>query len=346
MVELILIIAALVFGCKYILFNVKINSIIFIIFGILAISLKPPLVHISGFSVILILIAVADCIYDMAIADKFYKNMSDGIDGYFAAKSLATAALFLLGWFAWDKTFIYAFLPRVVFLCIIQPIIAANVKDDVRSKMESGYPLPYSKWQYSSSEKENYYYQRFIQQLFDEGKLVTNIKTVIRERDISRKRLDKSYPQKFIDVFRNTEQKKKRKEIEAVLSDNVIYKHAAYINSEVFKQYGQRIEAVLNSRRSSYCPNVIKKFPELQDLHLTAPNGISADVEWSEYFIIDALKKLIKDGAAVKDFQDSGNPETEDQTERSNYPLDNHIYGTKIKSNNRDNDPDFADLNG
>lgn len=334
MLELIIIIVLLVFGGKYILFNVKTNSVIFIIFGVVAISLNPPLIPISWISITLLILNAIDCIRDIAIADEFYGKMSDGIDAQFATKSLMTVALLLLGIFVWDKNLIYTFIPRVVFLCIVNPIIAAKVRDDVQGKIEIGYPLPCNKWHYSLSRKERYYYQKLVKKLFDNGKLVANVETVLEERDVSSKKLSDSYPKTILSrvasVFQNNkETKEKTKRIEEELSEKVIYRHTAYISSAYFEQYASKIARVLKSKKASFSPWKIKELVELQDLHLTAPSGYIEDVKWSEYFIIKSLKQLVHDGV-IKDFK------------CSDEPLDNHVYGVEMISRDASNDPRLA----
>ena len=68
----------------------------------------------------------------------------------------------------------------------------------------------------------------------------------------------------------------------------------------------------------------------MEDLKLTAPNGYTGDVKWSEYFIIKSLKQLVHNGI----INDIGSNLDE--------PLYNHAYGVQMKSNNCDNDPRFA----
>ncbi len=331
MVELTIILVLLFFGAKYIFFNVKVNSVIFMLFGIVAISLKPPLIPISRLSVVLLAINIIDCIRDIAVADEFYGAMSDGIDKQFAIKSSTTVALLVLGWLVWDRTLIYIFIPRAVFLCTIYPFIAMKVKEDVQGKIEIGYPLPYNKWQYSCSRKECYYYQKLVKWLFDNGKLVTNVEIVSEERDVSSKKLSDSYPKtifaRVTSALQNDkETKTKIKNAEEKLSQKVMYRHTAYISSAYFEQYASKIAKVLESKKASFSPWKIKEFIELQDLNLNAPNGIVEDVEWSEYFIIKSLRQLVRDGI-IKDFK------------CSDEPLNNHAYGVTMTSRDASSDP-------
>lgn len=331
MAELIIIIAVLVFCGKYILFNVKINSVIFMILGIVALSLKPPLIPVSTLSVILLVINIIDCIRDIAVSNDFYRSMEYGLDTQFVIKSLSTVALILLGWFVWDKNLIYAFLPRALFLCVINPIIAIKVMFDINGKMEIGYPLPYNKWQYSNSRYECYYYQKIIKSLFDKGELVANIDTVTEERDLSNQKYSKSYPKTILSKitnFFNKETKAKMEEIEEELNNTS--KHKAYISSIYFEQYANIIVKALKAKKTTLSPWKIKELIELKDLNLTAPNGYTGDVKWSEYFIIKSLKQLVRNGV----INDIGNNIDE--------PLSNHAYGVQLKSNNCDNDPRFS----
>lgn len=331
MVEFIVILVILFFAGKYLLFNVRVNSVAFMIFAIVAISLKPALIPVSTLSVSLLVVNIIDCIRDIIIADEFYGEMSDGIDAQFAVKSLITVALLLLGIFVWDGNLIYTFILRVVFLCVINPVIEAKVRNDVEGKIEIGYPLPYNKWQYSHFRKERYYYKNLVERLFNNGTLVVNVETVFEERDASNKKLADNYPtdmlSKLARVLQNNKEEKERMKVyEKALSENTVYKHTAYVSSAFFEQYASKIARVLKTKNKAFSPWKIKELAELQDLNLTAPNGYVGDVKWSEYFIIKSLRKLVHDGV-INDFDCSDDP------------LDNHVYGVEMTSHDASSDP-------
>ncbi len=330
---IIIAVIVLFFLSKFLLFNVKVNSVVFMIFGIVAITLDPPLVPVSEFSFVLVSVNIIDCIRDLVVSYKFYRHSDSGIDGQFAVKSLLTVALALLGWFVWDKSLIYMFIPRAVFLCIVHPLMALSVWNDIQGKIEIGYPLPYVKWQYSPSKKICYFYQKLITKLYDDGKLVANTETVIEERNLSNKRLSDSYPKskfsKIASFLQNKETKEKIKKIKDELNEDNTYRHTAYISSAYFEQYADKIERALKMQSSSFSPWKIKELSELSDLNLTTSNGYDGDVKWSEYFIIKSLKKLVRDGV-ITDFKCSDDP------------LDNHVYGVHMTSHNADSNPLLA----
>ena len=62
--EFILILIVVFFLGKHLLFNVKINTVIFAIFSIIALTLNNPLIPVSGLSIILLIINLVDCIVD------------------------------------------------------------------------------------------------------------------------------------------------------------------------------------------------------------------------------------------------------------------------------------------
>lgn len=335
--ELIIILAILFFCGKYILFNVRLNSVIIMILEIVAISLKQPLIPTTNFALLLLALNIIDCIRDLIVANNFYRSMDYGLDSMFVIKSLITTISGLLGWFLWEHNLIYALLPRAAFLCFVYPIIALNVKLDVNDTVIVGYPLPYSKWHYSNSRKSCYYYEKLIKKLFDNGKLVTNIDVINYERNISNDKYAKIYPktksEKIINFF-NKERKEEMKIIENELDDKTLIYHAAYINSEYFEKYADRIAAALKANGGKFLsPWKIKDMVELNDLHLRERNSYNNDIKWSEYFIIKSLKQLVKEG------------KLKDHTYYSeNNPLTNHAYGTKEKKNDLTNNPAFTDL--
>lgn len=335
MIELIIILAILIICGKHILFNVKVNSVIFIILGIASVSWKPPFLPVTNISIVLLALSIIDCIRDIAISDNFYRSLEYGFDSQYVVKSLTTVALILFGWFLWNKNLVYALFPRVIFLCIINPAIAIKVNHDVNDKVKLGYPLPYNEWQYSDSRKERYYYKKIIKRLYDNGTLVVNIDVIVDEKEKSNNKYSQNYPKtiiaKFIRLF-SKDTIKEMKNIENELSDTVLIKHAAYISSAYFEQYADKIAKVLKSRQGTFSPWSIKNMVELRDLNLNAQSGHAGDVKWSEYFIIKSLKQLVRSG------------DINDEDYNDNDPLNNHAYGVQIKSNSLDDNPLFADI--
>lgn len=335
--ELIIVLAILFFCGKHILFNIRLNSVIIMILEIVAFSLRPPLISMTNITFLLLALNIIDCIRDLVVANNFYRSLDYGLDSMFVIKSLITVAFGLLGWFLWGHNLIFVLLPRAVFLCCVYPVIAINVRLDVSDKVTVGYPLPYSKWHYSNSRKSCYYYEKLVKKLFANGKLVTNIDTIRDELDISNAKYAKAYPKTKLEKitnFFNKEHKKNLVAIEKALDNKTMIYHAAYINSEYFEQYADKITAAIKANGGKFLsPWKIKEMADLNDLHLNEKNGYNSDVKWSEYFIIKSLKQLVKEG------------KLKDHTYYSeNNPLENHAYGTKEKKNDLTDNPLFADL--
>lgn len=335
--ELIIILVILFFCGKHILFNVRLNSVIIMILEIVAVSLRPPLIPMTNLVLMLLALNIIDCIRDLVVAGDFYRSMDYGLDSMFVIKSLMTVASGLLGWFLWGHNLIYVLIPRAAFLCCVYPAIAIDVRLDVSDKVTVGYPLPYSKWHYSKSRKSCYYYEKLVKKLYDNGKLVSNADIIDAERDISNAKYAKAYPKTKLEKianFFNKEHKNEMATIEKALDNKTLIYHAAYINSDYFELYADKIAAAIKANGGKFLsPWKIKELADLNDLHLNEMNGYNSDVKWSEYFIIKSLKQLVKEGK-LKDHSYYS----------ENNPLENHAYGTKEKKNDLTNNPLFADL--
>ena len=275
---------------KYILFSPRVNSVITIIwFAIIVI-------HAPG-SIVLIIIPIIDCIRDIMIAEDYYEDLEIGIDKLFMIKSLTS--ILTLGF------------ARVIFLFIVGPIISRSVSSDIKKKIAAGQPMPY-KSLYSKLKARNYYYAKKINMLEQEGVVIANIKTVDDEANIRRKKFDELYPEKLLAkltdmVAGDKEIKEKRKEAEKKLKPWSIKECYAYLSFAVFEQYPKLISEVM-SKKGTYSPSVIKDFKELKDLQLPLVfnSGNDKSMEWSEFFIIQALQPLVADGIFEdNDFSDN-----------------------------------------
>lgn len=338
---IIFIIALLViiFLGEQILFNPKVNAVISIIItgisiGFLIMYFKEnatdKTVDIISMGILLVpmIIILIDCLRDIILAEKCYKDINVGIDKLFMVKSLLS--LFTFGF------------ARIVFLFIIGPIISCMVSWEIKMRIKKEEPLPCST-HFSKLEMKNYYYKKRVEKLENKGILVSNIKTVESEAIVRRKKLEKLYPEKLVAkivdmVAGDVELKNKRKNAEAKLSSWSLEKNYAYLKKEVFSQFPQLIIEAMEER--GYCSvSDIKNFEELRSLKLEDPIFLAAynnkSTEWGEYFIIQALQPLVVDGTFEdNDFNDSD-------------VFDNHAYHyTKslksMPSIDGDSDPRFA----
>ncbi len=244
---LIVVAAILFFIGKHILFNVYVNSVLFIIAEIVILSYVIENFE-SGASYtaswILFGLCLCDCIRDLALGNKFYKEISDGIDTRFAIKSLISTAMAVLAFlvvseilFIPEASIMLIFVPRIAFLLIVNPLTKIKVNKDVKDKFIVGYPLPFQKWMYSSDAAEQYYYKKITKKLFDDGKLVTNAEIVFEERDTNRQKVDNRCPKKLFDRIKNTLFTSSEEKEQAQQTENRIkrmHRHTAYINSAFY----------------------------------------------------------------------------------------------------------------
>lgn len=323
----IIVIGIIILLGKHVLFNPRVNSIIGIICYILLISLAwRREIGISIIAIILISIAIIDCIRDIIIAENYYEDIEIAVDKLYMIKSLTS--ILTLGF------------ARVIFLLVVGPLLSYSVSSDVKRKIQSGYPLPHSSC-YSRLEAKNYYYAKRIDRLEKEGAVISNIKTVNSEAKIRRKKLDSLYPEKLLAkmadmVAGDKDMKAKRKEAEAKLNSYSLKKCYAYLSSSTFERLPQLLSEVM-SKKPPYSVSYIKNFEELKALNLTI-SFVSYDnknTDWSEYFIIQALQPLVSDGT-FQDFDWNDND-----------PFDNHVYQytksvVQMKSIDGDTDPLFA----
>lgn len=332
--EVIIALVILAFTFKYVVLNVRVNSIIFLILGIVVYYFKPELIPQSNIALILILLNIIDCIRDVVIYSKYYEHMSDGIDGLYAFKSICVVALIVLGWFFFEKNFIWALIPRAVFLVAVYPIQYWAVLIDVTAKLDAGHPIPYHYQYYALTKKNRYWYQKVLRSLDRKNRIISNYDTVISETNTSRKKLKINYPDKMRKkislAFMDKEKKDILENAMEKLKDWCVYKHMAYISTDVYIQYGKKIKKVLEGKEGFYSIDKIKAFPEFKNFDFYYSNGTGADTEWSNFFII----KVLTDYVEREEIQ-------EDQFNDED-PLDNHAYGLKMKSQNAADNPLLA----
>ena len=334
---LIVIIVALFilfWGVKFLILNPKVNAVISIIALVSLVVLEPFSIEFTKFSTFLAVINLLDCVHDLILSDGFYDKPSDNIDVMFAWKSISVCVLGVLCYFSGEQAIVLALCPRVVFFCAVYPLLWLTVNNDIKDKILIGYPIPYFSWYYHRSPKRCYIYGKIVKKLYNNGKLVANFQTVKDEVEISQKKLDSQKPSNFVkklvhNIFEDKENKEKRTDAENKISSKMIRRYSAYISSEFYENYSKKIANVLISKQATFSPWKIKELIELQDLNLMKPNGIFENVEWSEYFIIQCLKKMVEDGT-INDFK------------CSDEPLNNHSYGISMVSRDASNNPALA----
>lgn len=302
---------------RHVLFNPKLNSVLTII-GLGALCVVYRDFSVFGYLLVISLIAVVDYIRDIVLAEELYEDVNDVIDRAYAVKSILS--IFTLGH------------ARVIFILIIVPIISAVASSDVKKKMYSGYPIkPVPS---NAHGNYNHFYRKKLKKLCETGELVSNEKVRAKEKKLSRERLDKLYPEKFLEkvidmVAGDKEMKQRRKDAEKHINSSA---GIAYVTAAAFKKYPQVLIDVM-SQKSMCSPADIKDFKELKSLHFD--KEINGSRDWAVYFIILALQPLVEKG------------------EFSDYPvndkdvLDNHAYSyskstKQITSIDGDNDPLFA----
>lgn len=331
--EIIIALIIIIFLAKYIFFDVKINSVLFLIASVVMFFWKPEFFPNTGIALVLLILNAIDCIRDVVVSYDYYGNGSKKMDGMYALKSLSSVILIIVGCVSADRNLALAFIPRAVFLLLIYPIEYLKVSSDVNSSLEAGLPIPVYFSHYSSSRKDRYWYNKVINSLLENNKIISNEDTVSEEVKCSEDKLSKNYPEGMLNelllsVF-DKQKKEKLNQIKEKLKDYNVYKHVAYVSKEFYAEFGDKLYAVIVGKKAPYSTNVIRTFPELKMYKLNSPNGISGDTEWSEFFISKILNGYVKKGK-LKDFT------------CSDEPLDNHAYGVSIKSHNASDDPRLA----
>lgn len=308
---------------KYILFEPRINSAIsFLYFAYMCIA---AVKYGAVLVVALMFIGMIDCIMDIVMAKKYYESIDVATDRFYIIKSLTS--LFTLGF------------ARSIFFVVVNPILFCRVLMDIEKRMETGQPLPYPSF-YSNTKIRNYYYEKQVNKLEKKGVLISNKGTVDYEAKIRRDKLDNLYPKKMVDkivdmVAGDKEIKEKRENAEQKLRS--MEKCYAYLGTDLFAAYTRALIAVMSNKG---CCSVasIQTFSELRTLNLLYPvigNAKDRLTEWSEYFIIQALRPLVEQGVFDdNDFND-------------NDAMDNHAYHyaqskRPMLSINADEDPRFA----
>ncbi len=246
---------------KYALYSPKVNSIIYIINGLLAVPMTPPITW------VFIMLAIIDCIRDVKIHNSFYlyrdAESTFGRDRLFNRKSIAGLILMIpiaILTRSLPYALIGSMIPRAVFLIIVYPYISYSVIKEIRKNMKAGYPVSLN---YGGAavyigippilyRSKRYYYDKHIKRLIAKEKLISN------------------------------------ESMENTSSFKVVYLSAAF-----FKKYPKRIAEVMLAKGTvRLC--TIKEFEELKDLNLTML--IDDSNSWSEPFITAALKSLVGEG--------------------------------------------------
>lgn len=328
----ILIVLSLAFSLvKHVLFNPVVNSIIvgllYLFALICTISGSYIIIKETGdfknlvggsFLIIVVSLVLFDCIWDIAHAKHYYIDIEWRIDKEFALKSLSSIPT--LG------------LSRLFFVCIVRPIRSIQTLLYIKKEIRDGYPL---------LNGGDYYKMKWIRRLEKKGVIISNIETVTNEAKIRQEKLEALYPKKTLEkvadmVAGDKTVKEKRKDAEKRLRTESLAICYAYIGVDVFEQYPKLIMEVM-SEKGRHSVADIKKFEELKPLHLTVPfHGINGkNTEWSEYFIIQALKPLVAEGIF------------EDDDLNDNDVFDNHAYRyteskVAMKCIDADNDPLLA----
>lgn len=317
-------IVAIILLIKFILFSPRANSVVMIIALIVGFILtlgNTPLTVIF----IINIISIIDCIRDIVIAPEYYDDY--GVDDLFALKSLLSLVTFGLA--------------RAVFLCIVGPAISYSVKSDIEERIRLNKPLPH-KDMYNLPAK-NYYYKKYIEGLKITKQIVSNENTVNEETKIRRQDLDKLYPKKVVEKIVDTvagdkEKKSIRKICEEKLTSKVVKENYAYISKEAYDKLPELIIQGM-TKKSMLSSRTICSLEELKPLNTTEPlkkwGKDNPDASWSEYFIIEVLEKLKKEGK----FESANNDDSD--------PFNNPAYRYKkseveVKSINAEDNPLLA----
>lgn len=318
----VVLIAIIILLTKHLLFNPILNAVISIIwFAFLGFGFAQMG---AGIIVLPISIIIIDCVRDIVISKDYYESIEIEIDKRFLVKSLT--AIFSLGF------------ARIIFLLVVDPLLSHSVASEIKQQLRCEHPLPHSSF-FSPSKAKNYYYAKQMGRLEKKGAVISNIQTVENETEIRRRKLSGLYPEKLLAklsdiVAGDKDLKEKRKEAEGKLKSYKSY--YAYLSTAVFEKYPPLISEAMSKK--GCCPLAsIKSFEELKALNLTLPLALnnSKDSEWSEYFIIQALRPLVFSGTFEDcDFNDKD-------------VFDNHAYqyaksAVRMPSIDADNDPLFA----
>ena len=287
---------------------------------------------------VLAVVSIFDSFRDIKLRNEFYKDISITTDKLYVIKSLCCVAMVFLAVVVPGQTAILIFLPRPIFLLIVQPCIKASASKDLRGKLKSVLPLPHES-HYSNLQAKNYYYGIEMQKLEKAGKVISNVETVSEEGNLRRKKLDGLYPESIIEKLADMakgdkEVKERRKAAEAALTSSSLTRSKAYICKNQYEYYPQLINYVM-SNKGFYSLKDMMKFEELEQLRFSHPVGLDNSKIWGEFFVIQALKPLVADGTYEHDdFNDHD-------------PLDNHAYRyaqstVKMPSTNASDDPRLA----
>lgn len=314
---------------KHVLFNPRVNSILTLI-GVVVVAII-GIQYIGAnffFGLPAIIIIIVDCVRDIMISPDFYSDVEVRIDKLYMAKSLTS--LFTYG------------SSRLVFFLIVQPCLSYSVKKEIQRRIDAWKPLPDSEF-FDDLKAKEYYYQKHIDKLLDEGVIVSNIYTVDETVKSRRELLDKLYPKKIVAkiadaVAGDKDAKDIRKKCEKKLASDRIKQYYAYISTEAYDKLKDILIETMSSKGNCSSCNIVH-FPELKvfhpDISISKTAFYNATSAWSEYFVIQTLSSLVKENLF------------EENNFNDNDPFDNPAYRyakstVKMPSIDADNDPLLA----
>ena len=355
--EILIAIVILYFCIKYVLFHVKINSVVCLLMyigltvAIIVANQRAPL-QLGIIFWILLLLNIADCIRDLVVADEYYENISDEIDKLFAVKSVSTAViiigivifLFVVGCLPlrggqnasfrpYINLLYIPLIPRAFFFLVIYRFQKTRVLQAINEKIKNDAPLPSLSWCFSNSKSAQYYYKTLMSTMSKSLDLVSNDAVVNREWNASRAKLDAKESKKLKDkIVMNLTQEGKKALAAMDYADNELNCYGSYkaaISRDVYNRYAEEILPVLKAKNGAFSPGDIKAFPELKHLNFYQSNGMVSNSKWADFFIIGILQEYAKNGLI-------------NQYDFSDKPLENHQYGVSVKSRNASDDPRLA----
>jgi hypothetical protein len=302
----IVILAIIISAGAKVLFGPKTNSAIHIILGILGIiSIRASFKGSDAIPLYIVLsLGFVDCIRDWIRVD-YYDNPSIKIDKLYMIKSFACITFMIVIiitglnysarvlWYFRSPAIMASsiLIPRAIFLAIIYPAINVLTVFDLKGRIKTSKALPFESL-YSSLKAKQYHYAKAVKKEIKKGALISNVDIVNDENKVSRAKLAKLYPEKFLAkvadmISGDKEIKAKREDGVNRLTQTSANKNYAYINAESYNKYIEKIPLALKSK-GRYSPADIKSFTELKDIDLSFSGSV--------YFIIMALHPFVKSG--------------------------------------------------
>ena len=263
---------------------------------------------------LLFLLPIPDCINDIVRANELYvpwgRDDHPQPDSTYILKSLLCIPT--LG------------LIRILYFFIIEPYLSFTMKRGAKKLIRKGYPVaknicPGKRFK----TMRLYYWQKTLKKMEESGLIVSNEDTVKKETERQREKFYKHPREERYDL----------PAFDVLVRDNVIPSFIAYIGADAYERLpGVIMEGM--SRRGTLPVSEIKKLDGMEVL-FGRNTGWADEVNWSDYFIIQALEPYVEDGT----FEDSDYNDID--------PLDTHAYryvksSKKMKSIKADSDPRFA----